>query len=149
MEIEKAIEIIEKHIDEADFVGSISIVSIQKAEKILKVLFPKSYKIFLNKYGCGDIFSKEFFGIISDDQIEIEGIPNVVWLTQELRKDGLPNKYIPISETGDGYYYLIDTEDIDENDECSIFLWDFGSQKFEKNYDSFGTFLLDILNQNI
>ncbi len=81
MKIKKAFKIINENINESDFTGVIDVESIREAEDILNVRFPQSYKDFLKKYGCGDIFGIEFFGIISDDEIEADGIPSVVWLT--------------------------------------------------------------------
>lgn len=148
MEIKKAFKIIEESIDEADFVGAINAESIKLSEEELDVKFPQSYKEFLKKYGCGDIFSIEFFGIVSDDEIDAEGIPNVVWLTKDLRKDGLSKGYIPVSETGDGLYYVLDTNKVDNNNECPVLLWAPGNLKTEIAYEDFGSFLFDILGGN-
>lgn len=41
--------------DEVDFTGAVTAEEIQKAEKLLNITFPESYKAFLLDFGAGDI----------------------------------------------------------------------------------------------
>ena len=149
MEIEKAFAIIEDHVEEGDFSGPISLKSIEEAERMLRVTFPPSYRKFLVRYGAGDIAGLEFYGIINDPNIDREGIPNGIWLTQNLRKEtALPVEFVVVSETGYGPYYVIDTSQKNERDESPIYLWNVGNQK-EKVADSFGEFLLSLLQESV
>lgn len=87
MNIEKAFEIIEKNIGESYISGPIKIDLIKKSETILGVTFPKSYYLFLQRYGELDIFGIEIYGIIKDPIVDAEKIPTMVCLTKEQRKD--------------------------------------------------------------
>jgi hypothetical protein len=133
------------------FVGSIDNHSIAVAEQILGQTFSSDYRLFLNKYGCGDIFGVEIFGIISDPISDGNGLPNVVWLTKELRKEGLPGYLIPVAEDGEGNYYVIDVSMSNRNkegiDECPVLLFQSPSEKIIHLYDYFGSFLHKILSE--
>lgn len=149
MELKKVFKIIQDNIEDADFAGAIEKESIVKAKNILNVHLPKSYEEFIEKYGCGDIFGIEIFGIVSDLNIEGRNIPSFVWLTKELRKDGLPNYYIPISESGDGFYYILDTLKMNDDFECPVLIWSIGNSKTEIVSSSFASFLHETLSDLI
>ena len=149
MIITKAFEIIEKFSDQADFCGSVEMQKIINAQQMLKVKFPRSYILFLEKYGAGDIFGIEIFGIIKDSEIDASSIPNGIWLTSFLRKEiGLPKEYVVVGETGSGEYYVIDTVSQDEFNESPILIV-YLNKKVEKVADSFGEFLYQILDEQI
>lgn len=147
--IKKAFKIIEDNIgdESAYFCGSIGLETIIKAEKILNVQFPKSYIQFLQRYGEGNLFGIEIYGIIKNPVRDIENMPTMVSLTQDERKNELvllPKELVIISETGYGPYYVLDTSQMDENQECPVYMWDVGDIR-EKVADSFGDFLFDEL----
>ena len=149
MNIENAFQIIEDNIDDADFCGSVAKDKVASAEDILRVKFPKSYSMFLEKYGAGDIAGVELFGIIKDPTTDGQMVPNGIWLTLNLRKESaLPQEFVVVSETGYGPYYVIDTSFKDDSLESPVYTWDVGNQK-EKVYDSFGEFLLSLLEESI
>ena len=138
--IEKAFKIIEKNLDEADFEEGVASEIVEKAENILSVRFPPSYKMFLEKYGVGDIFGVEIYGIIKDPTIDASAVPNCVWITQNLRKTiGLPLQYIAIASTGYGPFYFINTIVRDKDEESPIVIWEKG--KVQSVSKSFGDFL--------
>lgn len=140
-------KIIDDNIENGDFAGNINDESITEAQRILNVKFPESYIQFLKKYGCGDIFGTEIYGIVSSNNIEGTGIPSLVWLTKELRKDGLLPQYIPICFADDGCYYILDTNQINEN-ECPVLIWDSGNLLTEKNSRDFEEFMVSILSED-
>lgn len=109
-------------IDESngDFDGEKPQSLIEKAEKTLGLYFPRSYKAFLQKYGCGDADGVEFYGVINDD-FENSSVPDAIWLTLEERKTGLPNHLVIISSSGDGSYYALDTSKMIGH-ECPVIL---------------------------
>lgn len=149
MDIQRAFKLIEQNIDDADFAGPIALEKISSAEEILGVKFPKSYCLFLQKYGAGDIAGIELYGIIKDPAIDGYMVPNGIWLTQQLRKEvTLPKDLVVVSATGYGSYYVIDTSIKDTNFESPVYLWDVGNQR-EKTSDSFGNFLLTLLKDSI
>jgi hypothetical protein len=69
----------------ASFVGPRDESVIQEAEKALSLEFPPSYRQFLLDFGCGDINSHEFYGIINSN-FEKSAVPNGIWLTLNERK---------------------------------------------------------------
>lgn len=141
--VKKAFSLIENNLDESSFTGGVSLNTIKKVEDILNVTLPESYKSFLFRYGVGDIFGIEIYGIISDENFEGTSIPSLVWITKDFRKKfTIPFHFIPISYTGYGPYYFIDTEN------SKVALWDFENKpKYE--FSDFGKFLFVLLNEQL
>ena len=149
MTIENVFQLIEDNIDEADFCEPIGLEKIKRAEEILGVKFPKSYFMFLEKYGAGDIAGIEIYGIIKDPEIDGIGVPNGIWYTQNLRKEyDLPKEYVVVSETGYGPYYIIDTSLKNEEGESPVYMWEVGNQKV-KEFDSFAEFFHTLLEESL
>lgn len=153
MTINKAFEIIEENYEEADFIGEIKEETIVSAENKLQVTFPKSYRLFLQKYGAGDIFGEEIFGL----GLEENGIPNMVWMTEQLREEEqFPKQLICFYFTGfDGEYFCLDCSNIKsiEDDHAKVVSFLSGlpleEQKFEIITDTFADFLLNLLSDSL
>ncbi|MBN3554066.1 SMI1/KNR4 family protein [Fictibacillus nanhaiensis] len=148
--IQKAFKIIERNIDEADFVGAVPIEVINNCQSDLNLKFPKSYIEFLSNYGLGDIFGEEIYGL----GVEEVGIPHVKWITLELRKDvNLPNHLVPIYNTGyDNEYYCLDCSKISDSEDdnapvISFISADESEQEYELIEKDFGTFLYKLLKE--
>ncbi|WP_174732174.1 SMI1/KNR4 family protein [Mesobacillus harenae] len=152
MTINKAFEIIEDNYEEADFIGEIKEENIIAAENKLQVTLPKSYRLFLQKYGAGDIFGEEIFGL----GIEESGIPNMVWITEQLREEAqLPKQLICFYFTGyDGEYLCLDCSNIKriKDDHAKVVSFFSGlaleEQQFEIIADTFADFLLNLLTDS-
>jgi antitoxin YobK len=140
----KAFDLIEKNSHMADFEGAKSGGLISRAESVLGVGFPATYKAFLSRYGCGDIAGREFYGIIGED-FEDAGIPDAVWITLQERKDSdLPRSLVIICAVGDGTYFALDCATRNEADECPVVAWTPGvaeKQAVEPVSEDFGNFL--------
>ena len=149
MSINTALKIIEDNLEESDFAGKIESDIINKTENILGVKYPKSYRKFVENYGCGDIFGIEIFGIISDPITDTQAIPNSLWITNEFKNKGLPKGYVIISETGDGSYYVINTNIKNKDNESPIYIWNPFNLKEKKVSESFGHFLLTLLKEYV
>jgi len=149
-ELDQAFELIEKHRDQGHFAGRRPPELIEKAEQVLQIRFPPTYRRFLEEYGAGSIAGAEFYGITRDN-FENSSVPNGIWLSlDERRSSGLPMAYILIYSRGDGIYFAIDTSRIDPEGENPVVIWDpFGGSKMsgEVIATDFGAFLLDILRQ--
>ena len=107
----KNIEDVIKFLEESsngNFDGAKSEDLIEKAELFLEVKFPKEYKDFLRKLGCGDINGKEIYGIISD-KFENSSIPNMVWFTASSRKEFSISKNLIFIASSDEYDFVIET----------------------------------------
>lgn len=148
MSINKALEIIEANQEEADFIGEIDEQTIIDAENKLRVKFPKSYREFLKKYGLGDIFGQEIYGLGTGET----GIPNMIWITKELReKENLPNNLICFYFADDGEYFCLDCSKVRSNndDDAPVVSYISGlpikEQSFEMIAENFGDFLSELL----
>lgn len=149
MSFDKALLIIEANLEEADFCGPIDTLCVEKAEKMLGVSFPDSYKRFLETQGAGDIFGKEIYGILHDPETDYEGVPNGIWMTLDLRKTaGMDHQFVMFAETGYGPYYVIDTSSVKLDGSGPVLLWSVDGQR-EKVADNFGEFLYDWLQEDI
>lgn len=153
MLINKAFEIIEDHPDDADFIGEIKEHMINSAEAALNVNFPISYRLFLEKYGLGDIFGEEIYGL----GIEENGVPSMTWITKHFRQEeGLPNHLVCFYFTGyDGVYFCLDCSKVqnhnDDNAEVVSYIsgLPIEEQNFEVEAGSFGEFLLNTLQESM
>ncbi|MFD2444179.1 SMI1/KNR4 family protein [Bacillus sp. CGMCC 1.16607] len=151
MSINKALEIIETNQEEAYFIGEINEQTIIDAEYKLKVKFPKSYREFLKKYGLGDIFGQEIYGLGIDEA----GIPNMIWITKELREiENLPNNLICFYFADDGEYFCLDCSKVQSNNDNNAPVVSYISglpikeQPFEIIAENFGDFLFELLNNS-
>lgn len=141
--LKKAFKLIDENYESACFDGSKSISSLIKAEEALQVSFSKTYKEFLLKYGCGDIFGVEIYGLTHDDY-KNSGIPNVVWITLNMRSLEIPQFFVIISETGNGFYYAIDLSNVDDTGESPIVIFDpINVNNYEIVARDFGSFLYE------
>lgn len=149
--IEKAFKIIEDHKDESDFEGPMTEKAIIYCEDRLNISLPKSYRTFLKRYGLGDIFGEEIFGLGT----EPVGFPNIIWITEDLRKtDDLPRHLIPFYMTGfESEYLCLDCSQVEheDDDNAPVVLYKSGAsvekQEFQVVYTNFGEFLFELLNE--
>lgn len=143
--LKKAFEIINSFDPlESDFSGEQSDDLILKAEKALGFTFPPTYRYFVKNYGCGDFRGLEIYGVVSDNFVDSR-IPNGIWLTLKKRKQfNIPHSVLIISDTGDGYYYVIDTSKKNADGESPVFVWFVDkSPPTEKVNEDFGDFFLE------
>ncbi len=160
-DLEKAFDLIEKQftIEEIDFCGNQVPNTIRKAEIILNVVFPKTYRAFIEKYGCGGVGSFEIYGIIKDEEYDEKSIPfvtipNAVWTTLKWRRDfNHPLHLIIISDLGDGSVYCLDTSQMNIKEECPVVIYPVckheANLKLEIVAEDFGKFFLDMVQNQI
>lgn len=151
-DLDNAFNLIEKNKESFDFEKDFKSPSlINKAEEFLGQKFPETYKIFLERYGCGGTDGLEIYGLI-DENFKNSGIPDVVWINMHERSKGwIPSHLIKISDAGDGFYYYLDASQENEEGEYPVVLWGHGmseSQKKIVNKD-FGEFLLEQIQQSL
>jgi antitoxin YobK len=145
-DLQAAFQLIDSNTAIADFSGPKDETLIEKAEAVLKVTFPNTYRLFLNRLGCGGIRGAEFYGVVHED-FEKSGIPDAVWLTLKHRKNSnAPHAVIPISDTGDGAYYALDLCQTSPSGESPVVEWWPGLPDASGNRrivaEDFGAFLL-------
>lgn len=141
----EAFKLIEENKENSDFEALDSDDIIIEAEKILNLKFPPTYRLFLEKYGCGYISGTIIYGIINN-KLESEGAPNGIWsILTKRKKWGLPNTHIIISNTGDGFWYVLDSSQPNIAGEYPVFIYGFGEdgKSQEKVNEDFGEFLLE------
>jgi cell wall assembly regulator SMI1 len=131
---------------DGDFEGEKSDSLIEKAEKILNLKFPPTYRRFLKEFGCGDIAGEEFYGLINDEFVN-STVPNGIWLILNERKNiSLSKDYVLISATGNGNYYALDTAHINDAGECQVISLSLNGEKLEVVAEDFGNFLYNTIN---
>ena len=147
LDLDDAIKLIEDNRSRGHFSGEKPEDLILKAEEALGVKLPPSYRLFISKYGCGNICSLEIYGIIKDD-FENGTVPNGIWATLNQRKlSNLPQELILITDTGDGGYYALNAYNKSSGEEYPVVEWMPGADnpdlaELPISYNDFGEFLL-------
>ncbi len=137
-QLREAFRLIEEN--HGDFSGPKESSLVDRAEKVLGMKFPPTYRQFLETYGCGDIGGFEVYGIIGND-FDSSGIPDAIWLTMQLRKTGLPEHYIVISDEGDGAICVLDSNAANDDGEFPVLRYELDGTVSLLGED-FGTFLV-------
>ena len=149
-ELEEALALIAMDSD-ADFEGSKPESLVDRAETVLDLKLPPTYRRFLLELGCGDVNGFEVYGI-THESFEESGIPDAVWITLRERADsGLSDKYVLISERGDGSYYALDLGQQLDSGEAPVIIWMPGAEAggaSESASEDFGKFLLQQIKVN-
>jgi len=141
---EKAIELIDQA-GGGDFEGAKSESLVSKAEAVLGIKFPPSYRRFLLEMGCGDISGVEVFGLINDN-FEKSTVPNGIWLT--LNERGWLNPaYVIVGDGGDGTYFALDTRKSDVTGENPVVRLSVDGKQAEQVAESFGSYLLNSVSE--
>ncbi|EDN8189343.1 SMI1/KNR4 family protein [Listeria monocytogenes] len=156
MSIEKynqAKNVIEENEYLVDDFGGASDTIIEKAQVVLDVNFPENYKTFLADYGALTFGSIEVYGVFKED-FEDSGVLDIVWTTMNERKlVDMPRYLIILHDTGMGELYCMNFADLNSHNEPKITSYYPGfpekAQQNEVLYDSFGEFLLDMVQEEI
>jgi antitoxin YobK len=144
-DVEQALALIAEHRDEGTFAGPADDATIERAEALLGLGFPPTYRRFLHRLGAGDIWGEEFYGIV-DEELEEPLVPNGVGLALAERKAGsLPDHLLPVYGLGDGTIFGLDFS-ATAGDEPPVVSWH-GDREAgtETEASDFGTFLLQVL----
>lgn len=147
----EGLDLVNQHSEQADFEGAKGPNLIVAAEQALGVVFPPTYRRFLQELGCGDIAGEEFFGVIGDDFVE-SSVPNGIWLTLMERKSGLPHSLVVVAATGDGAMFALNTSTRDAGGECPVVVWRAGqnsNENLERVAEDFGAFFRRRIEQAI
>ncbi len=149
--VAKAAEIIDANLDLAEFVGGAPFEEVWVAESALGVIFPDSYRDFLQRYGAGTFGGQPVYGLgVPDDDL-----PSVVFATNSLREqdDFFPGDLVVIQDTGEGDLLCLATSRMNENNECPVVQWipemSFEEQMFEMVNKTFAGFLLRIVKHAV
>lgn len=96
-------------------------VSILRAETVLEVTLPNSYKEFLRRFGWGGVGNWELFGLGSDVPEYLDLIQMTLSERQDMRPR-VPLYLVPLMNDGFGNHYCLDTSKVVGND-CPIVFW--------------------------
>ena len=153
--LKEAYELINKNYEDKDIIFSTpkSREIINKAEDILGINFPKSYKSFIEDKGFGGVGSFLVAGIRVESEKELN-TTGIVWATLNARNDlDQPHHLIPIEDIGNGDIYCLDTSQTDEQGECPVVVWPIGGYEqtpvLEVVAKDFGEFFLNMVKQQI
>ncbi|MCY3772043.1 MAG: SMI1/KNR4 family protein [Gemmatimonadetes bacterium] len=97
-------------------------VAIQRAEKVLEVQLPRSYKEFLRRFGWGGVGHWELYGLGSDVPEYLDLLRMTLSEREEMRPR-VPFHLVPIMNDGYGNHYCLDTNKV-KGDECPVVFWD-------------------------
>jgi SMI1-KNR4 cell-wall len=144
-DLDDAFALIAEHPDEGTFAGPASDGLIERAEGLLAVAFPPTYRRFLQELGAGDLWGEEFYGIVDED-LEDPTAPNAVGLALAERADGtLPDRLLPVYNLGDGTIFGLDLS-ANPGGEAPVVSWH-GDPRGGTQAEAadFGSFLLETL----
>jgi len=150
--LQKAFRLIDENIERAHIIGEKPESSLSRAEEVLNLSFPPTYRHFLKKYGTCAIAGEEFYGIPKVEDYEKSAVPNGIWLTLKHRKtSNLPEKMILIYDVGDGEKYALDLRQQKPDGEAPVVAWTPGMSKPEDKLEiiaeDFGTFLYETVER--
>ncbi|HUM12480.1 MAG TPA: SMI1/KNR4 family protein [Myxococcaceae bacterium] len=115
---------------------------VTRAEAVLGVVFPPSYRQFLLELGCGNLAGFEVYGLVDEDFTR-PGVPDAVRLTLEERRNvGLDPRYVVIGTLGDGSIDCLDTAHLDRQGEATVVQLSAEGEDPVKLADSFGEYFL-------
>lgn len=141
-----AVEILQQNQGLCDFVGPCSEQLVKKAEVILNVVFPQTYRNFLLNYGAGNFGAEEIYGIVKED-FDNSGVPDAIWYTLKQRKEvNLPSNLVIIYHTGGEEMFCLDFNKTGKYQEPAVVSYvigvDLEYQTYEIIANDFGEFLL-------
>ncbi|WFR98761.1 SMI1/KNR4 family protein [Rhizobium tumorigenes] len=134
-----------------DYLMPASDALIGALEQRLGADLPVSYKAMLSEFGILGFGGNEFYGL-GRTGLDGKNAPSVVFTTERSRKDGeISDTMIRIKASGYGPYFVIDCAQVTSPGEAAIFELDERgmSHGSELVADSFGTFLLEHVNEHL
>lgn len=115
----EAVKFIARHANHAAWSGPCSLKSIDKAEEILAIKLPNTFRLFLATFGTGHFGSNEFYGIDQND-ITMSQYDSFVYNNILYRKNcDHAHHLILFYEVGDGTFLALNTARFIE-DECPV-----------------------------
>ena len=119
---------------------------IMEAEASLAVMFPASYKQFLERYGWVRIEYDEFYGVGESAPVHLNLLTNTI-AERTVMGPPMPNSLVPFLGDGFGNHYCLDTEKMIAG-ECPVVFWDHdlgASQQTRCEANSFAAWMAEYL----
>jgi antitoxin YobK len=145
---EAARDLLEQHSERAEFAGPRSPQLIERAETVLGVRFPPTYRTFLLEFGAGSFGGTEIYGVI-DDEFEDSSIPDGVWNALEHRRnETLPGHLFEFHAPGHGEAICLDFSAA--GDEAPVVsAWPGSNGKTQILFDDFGAWLMEAVEDEL
>lgn len=133
---------------DGDFEGAVADADIAAAEEVLGVVFPQSFRRFLESLGAGDVAGVELYGIVGDPRSAAPGPPDAVGMTLRERAEfGLPASMIIVGDDGMGGWYVLDTAVAGEPPLEVVYLSPEGIESREHIAPSYGEGVLEVVRR--
>jgi hypothetical protein len=146
---ERAIDLIKRHADDADFAGPRPPELIEAAEQALGFGFPPTYRRFVAEYGAGGVGGTEIYGVVDAD-FESSSIPDGVWYNLTLRRDGYDETLYAFYDVGDGETFCLVTTQVAADGEMPVVGVRFGGgDDREEIAPDFGSVLLTLIEDEL
>ncbi|AKT42882.1 SMI1/KNR4 family protein [Chondromyces crocatus] len=85
-DLERALDLIGQHAEEASFIGPRTELLVRTAEKALGLRLPPTYRHFVGALGAGSFGAAEIYGVIDTD-FELSSVPDAIWATLRARDE--------------------------------------------------------------
>src|SRR5918997_7111773 len=107
---------------DADFGQGATPQEVELAEGRLGVVFPRSYKAFLEQFGWASLEGLELYGLGEDVPAYLD-LVKVTLSERTQMRPRLPSRLIPLMNDGAGNHYCLDVAS-GEQGECPVVFWD-------------------------
>lgn len=140
-------KLLRQHPDSSNWTGGMTSSDIRRAEALLGVSFPASYRRFLADLGSCEAAGTEFLGLYRTPAMG-EQLLGTVTETLEARADlRLPHALLVIQYDGMGGLVSLDASRLDPAEEAPVVVWDPGTPargRPEPIATDFGSYALDV-----
>jgi hypothetical protein len=151
-EYQEAAALVEPHLGESDFEAQPE-DRVSRAEEVLGVRVPPSYRRFLLELGSGAVGSEEIYGLVNDD-FDDHRPPQMVGLTRAFRREGhISDDLVVIYNVGQGSWYALDMSRAGPDGEAPVVAFTPGLNSPDDDLleiaPDFGTFFRDALRTDV
>jgi hypothetical protein len=141
-------EVLSTHGELADFAGPRDEALVARAEQVLALRFPPTYRQFLREFGAGSFGGTEIYGVIDDD-FDASSIPDGIWNALEHRRRGtLGNDLYEFYAPGDGEAVCLDFTSPGE-EAWVVAVVPSGNGKPHILFDDFGAWLMEAVEDEL
>ena len=145
---EAARELLKKHAELADFAGPRGARLVERAEEVIRVRFPPTYRRFLLDFGAGSFGGTEIYGVVDAD-FEQSAIPDGIWNALEHRRNGtLPEHLYEFYAPGDGEAVCLDFSAPGE-EAWVVSAWPGAGAETHILFDDFGAWLMEAIEDEL
>lgn len=127
--------------------------TLSRAAKILEIVFPETYSLFLKKYGTICAQGSEIHGLTTDDPRKLMTDDLISTVVSDRSEFGYPHHVISLEDIGEGSTYCLDLSQMNDEGECPVVVWPAGGYEetpvLEIEAEDFGAFFLKQVEEQI